>query len=181
MNKLDIIFYAFVKANELQPRVARRGAEWVYHNLFCTKGEIQGTEEFAGFVDGYEGRASKYEGPIGSPKLKGKMDELTDKIITSIRRTGNLEIVRETEEIIEEQLENSPEAIYKRQYTLGKNYRGGVRGDAAPLINDLREEISGLLSGLQEMRGAIENPEEPIQTKHKKPNFTYVAGGKTTK
>ena len=125
MNRKEVIFNAFVRANGLQKQPDFRTHSVLYVGPHIqqamTKEDIIGTVDFAGFVDGFEGRPCRVKSPKGTPDVSThQIQDTLDRIVKNIDPTGMGIFGEFVAEKYQSLREESPERRYDRQYQLGR-------------------------------------------------------------
>jgi len=120
MTREEEIFDAFIKANGIEVKPDFQSGKKVYTGLMeksLTREELCGTQDYAGFVDGYEGRPNRFKGAKGSPErgsikksIESSLEEIPphDNAISTL--LGSIGIISAFES-----------ARYNQQYRLGSS------------------------------------------------------------
>ncbi len=131
MDRREILFQRFIKINEFSRALDFTAGCITYSGLGYTgqtKEQLCGTPEFAGFIDGIEGKISKYEGPRGlaQPKQRrtGLVRSLEDIALRIESKNPSMsESLLGALERLESQTER---ARYSTQYRTGQSCKGSA-------------------------------------------------------
>ena len=121
------IFRAFVRANDLTVKPDFRAKTKMYVGMptgDMTETEIRRTPDFVGFVDGYEGRDNRFQGPKGSVDAAERTSGLDDLTATLMGRMAEaLPQSSMIKQIGEHEWATNATDRYHRQHILGGSAR----------------------------------------------------------
>ncbi|MFH1290049.1 MAG: hypothetical protein ABIH92_01435 [Nanoarchaeota archaeon] len=118
-SRIDRVFEAYTDANGLTVKADFRNNGLLYvspDGAELTRGQIEGSQGFAGFVDGFEGNPNRFKGPKGTRERKGEQTPLEQAFKEIVEMSSSNPHVKKLLDEIPILGKNE----YQRQYTFGQ-------------------------------------------------------------